>query len=198
MLPAMAADVRRMADAVAALPHVDEEITRVAAATPALDADRRPAARHRWRRWTLLTEIHATLGPLPPALEKLDVALDQLVADLVPLQAAAERLNQLRLPGSRRRRGTDQPADEQENGPLPPVQSEAGGRLPSLTAWDRGDCNTNFGRAATCSRRALVDERVGVGVLLAGHGTDAPLPKPAKRGRGASRCSGIMAGCLTL
>ncbi len=55
----------------------------------------------------LLTEIHATLGPLPPALEKLDVALDQLVADLVPLQAAAERLNQLRLPGSRRRRGSD-------------------------------------------------------------------------------------------
>ena len=119
VLPAMAADVRRMADAVASLPHVDQEITRVAEAMPALDAIHERLLGIE-QSMALLTEIHATLGPLPPALEKLDVALDQLVADLVPLQAAAERLNHLRLPGSRRRRGTDLRSDEQEKWPPTP------------------------------------------------------------------------------
>ena len=93
VLPGMAADVRRMADSVAALPHVDEDRA-WPRRRPSWRRSTAGCARSR-RRWACLTEIHATLGPLPPALEKLDVALDELLADLEPLQAAAERLNQL-------------------------------------------------------------------------------------------------------
>lgn len=118
VLPAMAADVRRVADSVATLPHVDEEITRVAEATRVLAAIHTRLAGIE-QSMALLTEIHAALGPLPPALEKLDTALDQLVADLVPLQAAAERLNQLRLPGSRRRHVADHPVAQEKWPPTP-------------------------------------------------------------------------------
>ena len=52
--------------------------------------------------------------------------------------------------------------------------------------------------ALTQTVQRLVDERVGAGVLGAGHRSDLPAVEPRECRESPRACSGCIAGCLTL
>ena len=74
-------------------------------------------------------------------------------------------------------------------------EGQGAGRMISYVGWRR--VGPLFELRALLVE-GLVGEAVGVAVLLAPHVAEAARPRSAARSPAASRCSGIMSGCLTL